>query len=46
MENIDRCKVEEMKSEEYEYLVELEKYLKGVVENVEAIMTKKNAEMK
>jgi hypothetical protein len=46
MENIDRWKVEEMKSEEYQYLVELEKYLKGVVENVEAIMTKKNAEMK
>jgi hypothetical protein len=46
MENIERGKAEEMNSEEYKYLVELERYLKGVVQNVEAIMTKKNAEMK
>lgn len=42
MINIEQNKKGEMSLDDYKYLVELEKFLKGVVENIEAIMVKKN----
>jgi hypothetical protein len=46
MRNIQKSKNDEVSLEDYKYLVELEKFLSEVVENVEAIMFKKNIETK
>jgi hypothetical protein len=46
MRNIQKSKNDEVSLEDYKYLVELEKFLSEVIENVEAIMVKKNIETK